>query len=79
VREWLHEEELSYVDVELSFSEPILTSDHVKNSELSKIGSDVYTKRSSSPNEDSSRKNFMIKTDSVGQRKILKELAKQVE
>jgi hypothetical protein len=35
VQEWSDEEYFSYVDAELNCNEPILTSDHDKNSELS--------------------------------------------
>jgi hypothetical protein len=49
----LFDEDLSYVDAELNCNEPILASDHDKNSELSETDeSEVYTGKSSSPNED---------------------------
>jgi hypothetical protein len=60
VQEWFDKEDLSYVDAELNYNEPILTSDHDKNSKLSKTDEiEVHTGKTSSPNEDNSfRKEF---------------------
>jgi hypothetical protein len=70
VQEWFDEEDLSCVDAELNCNEPISTSNHDKNTELSETDkSEVYNRKSSSTNEDNQiRKAFYGKQ--VGSRRI---------
>jgi hypothetical protein len=49
VQEWFDEEDFSDADAELNWNEPILISDHDKNSELYKTNiSEGYTRQHSS-------------------------------